>query len=155
MTHDNIFESHAQAIVNPINCVGNMGGGLARLFRLRYPEMNEAYQLACAGGLIVPGRMWVWHHTGKNLTDPSRAIINFPTKLDWRNPSEMEYIEDGLEDLRLVIADLKLESIAFPPLGCGLGGLDWEEVEPMLIDLAGRTSACLHIYRPEGKYYQI
>jgi O-acetyl-ADP-ribose deacetylase (regulator of RNase III) len=155
VTHDNIFESDCDAIVNTINCVGNMGGGLAKAFRERFPDMNEAYQHACANDKVRVGQMWTWWQKPWDWRPQGQWIINFPTKADWRNPSQLQYIADGLVDLKGVIHDLHLTSIAIPALGCGLGGLDWEEVEPLLIDLAGQTPAALHIYPPEGKFYTI
>lgn len=150
MSHDNIFDSDCRAIINTVNCVGVMGGGLAKQFRLRHPEMNLAYQAACANGQVKVGKMWSWYDSVE-----SRWLINFPTKDDWRDPSEMEYIEDGLEDLRLVIADLNLHSIAIPPLGCGLGGLDWDDVLPRIISILGDVTARVEIYPPNGKKYAL
>jgi O-acetyl-ADP-ribose deacetylase (regulator of RNase III) len=66
------------------------------------------------------------------LTHP-RYIINFPTKRHWRDKSRLEDIKAGLADLMLVIQEKKIRSIAIPPLGCGFGGLNWTEVEPLII----------------------
>lgn len=150
MTHDNIFDSDCAAIVNTINCVGNMGGGLAKQFRLRYPSMNLAYQQACARGRIKTGKMWNWYE-GSEV----RWLVNFPTKDDWRNPSELSYVRDGLRDLALVIDDLKLHSIAIPPLGCGLGGLKWTDVLPLIYEELKDVTAHIEIYPPDGKKYAI
>lgn len=148
---DDIFESDCDGIINTINCVGNMGGGLARQFRLRYPTMNEDYQAACAHGQVRVGKMWNWFDRGEG-----RWLINFPTKDDWRNPSELDYVTEGLKDLRDVIADLHLTSIAVPPLGCGLGGLRWDDVEPLikayLCDLDGVR---VDIYPPDEPKYAL
>ncbi len=148
--HPDIFRSDADAIVNTVNCVGVMGGGLAAQFRQRYPYMNDAYQRLCARGEMKIGRMWSYHdgHEG-------RWLINFPTKDDWRNPSELSYITLGLKDLRRVIADLGLKSIAIPPLGCGLGGLDWADVEPMIRHSLAGIHAAVAIYPPGGEPYVI
>ena len=161
MTHDNIFESDCEAIVNTINTKGHMGAGLARKFGDRYPEMELAYQHACAKGYVEVGRMWTWLHHGKNLADPTRWIINFPTKDDWRNPSRYDYIVDGLEDLQRVILDLHLKSIAIPALGSGLGGLNWDVVRALICtELDHLThlrvpSIRIDIYPPEGKHYSL
>ena len=150
MSYDNIFNSDCEAIVNTINCVGVMGGGLAKQFRLRYPAMNEAYQGACARGEVKVGKMWHWWEASEQ-----RWLINFPTKHDWRNPSELEWVEVGLQDLRKVIADLHLHSIAIPPLGCGLGGLQWDDVLPMIVNALGDVTAHIEIYPPDGKKYAL
>lgn len=148
--HDNIFDSDCAAIVNTINCVGVMGGGLAKQFRLRYPDMNHAYQLACGAGRVQVGKMWNWYHAPED-----RWIINFPTKDDWRNPSELNYVRDGLVDLALVIDDLGLHSIAIPPLGCGLGGLKWSDVLPVIHKQLRNVTAHIEIYPPDGRKYAI
>lgn len=148
---DNIFESDCQAIINTVNCVGVMGGGLAKQFRQRYPYMNDAYQRICARGEMRPGRIWPYWDGHER-----RWLINFPTKLDWRNPSELSYIEDGLKDLRRVTADLHLDSIAVPPLGCGLGGLRWDDVLPLIKEYLGDLDRVrVEIYPPDGKKYDL
>jgi O-acetyl-ADP-ribose deacetylase (regulator of RNase III) len=146
--HPDIFRSDADAIINTINCVGVMGGGLAAQFRERYPEMNAAYQTACARGEVKIGKMWSWFER-----QDGRWLINFPTKLDWRNPSELSYVTLGLKDLRAVIVDLSLKSIAIPPLGCGLGGLSWADVEPMIRYSLHGLTADVVIYPPNGQPY--
>lgn len=115
-----IFQSQAEVIVNPVNTVGVMGKGLALQFKERYPENFEAYVNACRDGVNV-GEMMCFVERGQK-------IVNFPTKQDWRNPSEMSYIEDGLDTLVTVIKRNQIKSIAMPLLGCGLGGLDGKVV---------------------------
>jgi len=120
-----ILREDAEALVNTVNCVGVMGRGIALQFRKAWPENFKEYAAACKRGEVVPGRMFV-HETGQ-LTNP-RYIINFPTKRHWRGKSRIEDIEAGLEDLVRVIRERNIRSIAIPPLGSGLGGLDWKEV---------------------------
>ena len=131
----NIFTSPAQALVNTVNCEGYMGKGLAYQFKLMYPEMNKDYVNACKRGDVVIGRM----HTYQ--TD-DKLIINFPTKNQWRKPSKMEYIQQGMKDLIRIIKTRKIKSIAIPPLGSGNGGLDWSDVRDVLM-----TSLLLDIKR--------
>ena len=124
-TTGNIFESDAEALVNAVNCVGVMGRGIALQFKNKYPENFKAYQQACKQEVLKPGKMFVFE-TGQ-LVLP-RWIINFPTKRHWRGKSRIEDIESGLIDLVKVIQENNIRSIAIPPLGAGLGGLDWNEV---------------------------
>jgi O-acetyl-ADP-ribose deacetylase (regulator of RNase III) len=121
-----ILKEHAEALVNTVNCVGVMGRGVALQFKNAFPENFKAYAAACKNGEVQPGRMFV-HETGK-LFNP-RFIINFPTKRHWRGKSRMEDIESGLTALAEIIQQHHIRSIAIPPLGSGLGGLEWAEVK--------------------------
>lgn len=120
----------AEALVNTVNCVGVMGRGVALQFRNAFPSNYAAYQAACERGEVQPGRMFI-HELGE-LTGP-RWIINFPTKRHWRGKSRIEDIETGLAALVAEIRARGIRSIALPPLGAGLGGLDWNEVKPRII----------------------
>ncbi len=124
-----IFKVEAEAIVNTVNCVGIMGRGLALQFKIRYPENYNEYYDACKKNKVQPGKMFL-HETGK-LVYP-KYIINFPTKRHWRGKSRIQDIEEGLKDLIKIIQKKKITSIAIPPLGSGLGGLDWSEVKTVI-----------------------
>ena len=121
-----IFEISADIRVNTVNCIGVMGAGVALAFKRRYPNMFKDYQKACKAGTVKLGSLHIW----KNLE--SEWIINFPTKLNWREPSKYEYIEAGLKSLREFLAQHKGEKVVMPPLGCDLGGLDWGKVSSMI-----------------------
>ena len=120
-----ILTDDAEALVNTVNCVGIMGRGIALQFRIAFPENFKSYAAACKRNEVQPGRMFVFE-TGQ-LTNP-RYIINFPTKRHWRGKSRMKDIETGLAALAQEIRVRHIRSIAIPPLGSGLGGLDWSEV---------------------------
>ena len=120
-----ILTEDAEALVNTVNCVGVMGRGIALQFKKAYPENFAAYAAACKRDEVRPGRMFI-SETGQ-LTNP-RYIINFPTKRHWRGKSRMEDIDAGLVALAEEIRTRKIRSIAIPPLGSGLGGLDWPQV---------------------------
>jgi O-acetyl-ADP-ribose deacetylase (regulator of RNase III) len=120
-----IFDSEAVALVNPVNTVGVSGKGLALEFKKRYPGAFKLYKDRCDAGLIKIGSVHLVHVSEDN----PRFIVNFPTKRDWRKPSRMSYIQDGLYDMFMAIDELCIESIAIPALGCGLGGLDWDKVK--------------------------
>lgn len=124
-----ILAADAEALVNTVNCVGIMGRGIALQFKNAFPENFEAYRVACGRDEVRPGRMFVFE-TG-TLTNP-KLIINFPTKRHWRGKSRMADIDSGLAALVEEIRHRKIHSIAIPPLGCGLGGLNWAEVRPRI-----------------------
>jgi len=120
-----ILAEDAEALVNTVNCVGVMGRGIALQFKNAFPENFKAYARACKGREVEPGRMFVFETGG--FVNP-RYIINFPTKRHWRGKSRMEDIDAGLEALQAVIREKNIQSLAVPPLGSGLGGLDWHQV---------------------------
>lgn len=121
-----IFDSSAQTLVNTINCVGVMGKGLALEFKNRYPEMFKKYKSFCDNGVFKPGVLWIYK------ADDGKWILNFPTKIDWKNPSKIEYIEEGLKKFVEIWEDKGITSIAFPLLGCKNGGLDPDDVIPLM-----------------------
>lgn len=125
MQGDLLKQDDVDAVVNTVNCVGVMGKGIALQFRNKWPANNKAYEAACKAGEVKLGRMFVFDSGG--LVKPN-FIINFPTKNHWRGKSEFESVRDGLKDLVEQISRLHIKSIAIPPLGCGNGGLDWDEV---------------------------
>lgn len=125
-----IFRCGAEAIVNPVNCVGVSGAGLARQFKTRFPENFAKYKASCDRGDLRPGAILVTF-TGRQDRNPY-AIVNFPTKDHFSNPSREHFVERGLESLRCFLGDSDIASVAVPALGCGLGGLAWSTVGPMI-----------------------
>ena len=123
------FADDAEALVNTVNCVGVMGRGVALQFKRAFPENYRAYAAACARDEVQPGRVFVFDT--EQFTNP-RYIINFPTKRHWRGKSRIEDIDSGLLDLAEAIRARGIRSIALPPLGSGLGGLDWADVRPRI-----------------------
>lgn len=124
-----ILREDAEALINTVNCVGVMGRGIALQFKKGFPKNFEAYAAACKHHKVQPGQMFVYET--EQLTHP-RYIINFPTKRHWRGKSRIEDIEAGLKSLVGTIERFKIRSIAIPPLGSGLGGLEWSEVKPRI-----------------------
>lgn len=120
-----VMDSPAQTLVNTVNCVGVMGKGIAKAFKDRYPPMFPAYKRICDEKLLEPGKLWLWQ-------GPDHSVLNFPTKVHWRNPSKIEWIELGLKKFAGSYESRGITSISFPRLGCGNGGLDWEDVRPLM-----------------------
>jgi O-acetyl-ADP-ribose deacetylase (regulator of RNase III) len=125
----NLLQSDVEALVNTVNSIGYMGKGVALQFKQAFPENFTAYQQACRAKKVRPGKMFVFKT--ESMINP-KFIINFPTKRHWRGNSRLEDIESGLYALIQEIKRLGIRSIALPPLGCGLGGLDWKVVRPMI-----------------------
>lgn len=147
-TTGDIFSNTSEAIVNTVNCVGVMGRGLALQFKKHYPENFKAYEARCKRGEMTSGQVFVFE-TG-SMFDP-KYIINFPTKRHWRDDSRIEDIESGLIDLVRVIDEYQINSIAIPPLGSGLGRLEWTLVKRKIEEaLSNTTNAEIYVYEPVG-----
>lgn len=140
----NIFDSTANTIVNTVNCVGVMGKGIAEEFKKRYPEMYREYVRLCETKEVRPGHPYLY-------TDIyGTSILNFPTKNHWKSPSKLSYITDGLAWFVQNYERLGITSIAFPPLGCGNGGLKWELVGPLIYQTLSPLPIDIEIYAPYG-----
>ena len=145
-TKGDLFDSGCEALVNAVNTVGVMGGGIAAEFKRRFPDYFEDYARGCEAERIRAGFVDSYE---TELEQP-RFIISFPTKAHWKNPSDLTCIWKGLQDLRAEIEELAIKSIAIPALGCGLGGLDWAGVAPLLLDALVNLPDCrVVIYEPQ------
>lgn len=144
----NLLDSPAEALVNTVNCVGVMGKGIALQFAKAFPENLKAYQAACQKKEVQPGQMFITRTP--DLTGP-KWIINFPTKRHWKGSSRLADVASGLTALVEEVRRLGIHSISLPPLGCGNGGLDWDEVRP-LIEAAFRPLEDVEVllFSPEG-----
>lgn len=134
----NLLDDDAEILVNTVNCVGVMGKGIALEFKKRYPNMFDAYRNDCIDGFVKIGTTW-WF--GK-----SPRICCFPTKKHWRDPSKIEWIQEGLCDLRFQLEHTTYNSIAIPKLGCANGGLDWSNVKPLIINTLSDVDIDIRIY---------
>lgn len=129
ISRGNLLEAKTEALVNTVNCVGYMGKGIALQFKMAFPDNFKSYERACKVEEVRPGKMFVFETD--SMFNP-KYIINFPTKRHWKGKSRLEYIEIGLQALTKEIQKLEISSVAVPPLGCGLGGLDWGTVRTMI-----------------------
>lgn len=140
----NIFDSKMQTIVNTINCVGVMGKGIALEFKNKYPAMYKEYVEMCARGEVSPGTPYLYSDMF------GTSILNFPTKDHWKSPSKLSYIVEGLDWFVRNYSNMGITSIAFPPLGCGNGGLSWELVGPIMYRKLKDLPIDIEIYAPYG-----
>jgi O-acetyl-ADP-ribose deacetylase (regulator of RNase III) len=134
INNGDLFCSTADALVNPVNCKGAMGKGIAKEFKKRFPECMQPYKAACASGKLVPGKIMRCHLEVQLdfFNNNSPNVLLFPTKEHWKKKSRIEWIDQGLYYLKEHYKEWNLKSIAMPQLGCGLGGLRWEDVKPLL-----------------------
>ena len=126
VNHD-LFKSPAQTLVNTVNTEGVMGKGIAKEFKKRFPAMFKEYRALTDHSELEIGQLHVWR-------GPSKWVLNFPTKTTWRKPSKLSYVEEGLRKFVVSYEQLGIESVSFPPLGCGNGNLDWDVVRPIMFE---------------------
>lgn len=149
-TTGNLLEAEAEALVNTVNEVGVMGKGIALQFKEAFPDAARAYVDAAKRGEITVGHVFVTR--SHSLTGP-QWVIHFPTKRHWRHPSKPEWVRDGLADLRRVIGELGVTSVAVPPLGCGNGGLDWIVVRALIEEALGDLEGVeVMVFEPSVRY---
>jgi O-acetyl-ADP-ribose deacetylase (regulator of RNase III) len=153
-TQGNLLEAPAEALVNTVNTVGVMGKGIALMFKEAFPENYRLYREACQTKKVKVGHVFATER--RDFVSGPKWIINFPTKEHWRAPSRLEWIRDGLADLRRFIKQHKIRSIALPPLGSGNGGLDWREVRPLIVEaLEPLQDVTIIVHEPTKKYQNI
>lgn len=137
--YTSVFSSPAQTLVNTVNTVGVMGKGIAKEFKNRYPKMFNEYRKLCDDRRLSVGQLHLWRGEGS-------WVLNFPTKTTWRRPSEMQYVERGLQKFVSTYKDLGVTSISFPPLGCGNGNLAWADVQPIMHHYLSRCEIPIFIH---------
>ena len=152
-TQGNLLDAPAEALVNTVNTVGVMGKGVALMFKEAFPANFRAYEDACKQKGVKVGKMFATEN--RTFSGP-RWIINFPTKKHWRQPSKLEWIIEGLGDLRKFVQEHQIRSIALPPLGAGNGGLDWSEVRPEVERILGTLEGVdILVFEPTAKYQNV
>jgi O-acetyl-ADP-ribose deacetylase (regulator of RNase III) len=145
-TRGNLLADKAEALVNTVNCVGVMGKGIALAFRKAFPVNYDLYRAACVAGEVQPGKLFIVNDF--NLLYGQKRIVNFPTKADWRKPSQYEFVESGLKALVGHLNANPIGTLALPALGCGNGGLDWQRVKGMIESNLGDLPTAVVVYEP-------
>ena len=134
-----LFSSPAKVLVNTVNTEGVMGKGIALNFKMLFPEMFIQYQSFCENNLFDIGQLWIYY-------SPNKWVLNFPTKKRWRDKSKYEYIEAGLKKFVNTYQDKGITSIAFPKLGCGNGGLNWNVVKTLMEQYLSNLPIDIYVY---------
>jgi len=136
----NIFNSECQTVVNTVNCFGVMGKGIALTYRYLMPDMYLKYKKMCDEKLLTIGKLWLYKHREE------KWVLNFPTKLHWKFPSKLEYLEKGLQKFTSSYQERGISSIAFPMLGTNNGGLDTQQVLDLMLHYLETCSIEIEIY---------
>lgn len=135
-----LFADGADCIVIPVNCVGVMGAGVAKVCAQRYPDVFAIYKAACDSGALRPGTTLIVERPQA----PTHVAL-LPTKDHWRQPSQLEWVKSGLVDLERAAQDPAISSISMPALGAGLGGLAFAPVQEAVEQWSEQLPDHLHI----------
>ena len=140
-----VFNTDAMAIVNTINCTGVMNAGIALEYSLRYPEMFNDYEEKCKNKLLKVGNVDYYH-------DKDVIIVNFPTKWHFKYPSQLPWIESGLQDFVKTFKQHNITSVAFPKLGTLNGKLSWRDVQALMEKYLGDLPIDVYICLDNNKF---
>ncbi len=143
-----ILESDADALIVPVNTVGVMGAGLAKVFARQWPELAREYTIKCVQGYLGVGTLFFWAIPAAK--GPPRYVVCVPTKRNWRDPSRIEYVETGLRLFAELYDAFEIASASFPQLGCGLGGLAWNQVKPRMEQYLAGLPIPVRVHRVKG-----
>ena len=158
-----MFFSAMQTLTVSVNLQGIMGKGLASRAKYQFPDVYVYYQDACRSKRLTATRPCLYKREASlddeladlttPLTTPNavRWFLLFATKRKWREDSRLEDIEGGLAWFRNNFQAEGVRSIALPALGCGLGGLDWAEVGPLMCRHLHGIEIDVAIYLPRER----
>ena len=156
-----MFFSNLQTLTISVNLQGIMGKGLASRAKYQFPDVYVAYQDACRSKRINATRPFLYKRESsldEELADLDTPLVTsnavkwfllFATKRHWKDNSRMDDIEGGLKWVRDNYQKQGIKSLALPALGCGLGGLDWKTVGPLMCKFLHGIDISVAIYLPQ------
>ncbi len=158
-----MFFSNLQTLTISVNLQGIMGKGLASRAKYQFPDVYVAYQDACRSKRITATKPYLYKREGSldeeladfgtDLATPNAVkwFLLFATKRKWRENSRLEDIEGGLNWVQQNFTQQGIQSLAMPALGCGLGGLDWKDVGPLMCKYLHGIGIPVAIYLPRER----
>jgi O-acetyl-ADP-ribose deacetylase (regulator of RNase III) len=158
-----MFFSQMQTLTISVNIQAIMGKGLASRAKYQFPDVYVVYQDACRARRLTPTRPYLYKREkplDEELADLSTPLdapnavkwfLLFATKRKWREDSRIEDIEAGLDWIAKNHAKEGIASLALPALGCGLGGLEWADVGPLMCRALDRLPIESAIYLPRER----
>ena len=163
LINGDMFFSTLQTLTISVNLQGVMGKGLASRAKYQFPDVYVAYQDACRSRRVTATKPYLYKREGSldeeladfgaDLTTPNAVkwFLLFATKRKWRENSRLEDIEGGLDWIRSNFQAQGIKSLAMPALGCGLGGLDWKDVGPLMCKYLHGIGIPVAIYLPRER----
>ncbi|MFN4219616.1 MAG: DarT ssDNA thymidine ADP-ribosyltransferase family protein [bacterium] len=160
LVNGDMFFSRMQTLTISVNTVGVMGKGLASRTKYQFPDVYVKYQDLCKKGILKMGKPYLYKREAsldyiladepEKLTDLNLQtwFLLFPTKNHWKEMANLNGVEEGLKWLVENYKKEGIKSLAVPALGCGLGGLPWWTVGPMLCRYLRRLELPVKLYLP-------
>jgi O-acetyl-ADP-ribose deacetylase (regulator of RNase III) len=140
-----MLDDDAIVLVNAVNCLGVMGGGIAKAFKMRWHTTYLEYDQVCQAKELKAGDCLLLPMQPDRL---GRMVAHAATKDHWKYPSKIEWVGQSLASLAQQIEDQQIESVAVPALGCGLGGLEWADVKPLIEQHLSALDCDVRVYLP-------
>lgn len=159
-----MFFSRMQTLTVSVNIVGVMGKGLASRAKYQFPDVYVKYQDVCRRKSLTMGRPFFYRRESSldyELADEPSTLTNgngetwfvlFPTKRHWRENADINAIEEGLKQIVEKYRFWEIKSLALPALGCGLGGLDWKDVGPLICKYMSQLNIPVQVYLPAERH---
>ena len=133
-------------IAHGVNCQGKMGAGLAKAIKETYPIAFQYYEELCDGYRSDPSQLLGTGHV-VNVTPACHNrpifVANCFTQVRYGRRGKFADPEAIEKALSQVLPHARTWGLPFymPPIGCGLGGLDWEtEVKPIVLAVERKIS---------------
>lgn len=141
-----ILLSGAKAIAHGVAPNDDFHQGLALQLRERMPALYKDFRHFCQTQHPKPGGLWTW------MSSDGHYIVNlFTQDAAYDHGSKpghatLSQVNHTLHALRNFAQKEKLASLALPRLGCGVGGLNWDEVKPLIEKQLGDLDVPVHLY---------
>lgn len=141
-----ILLSGAAAIAHGVAANDPMSQGLAAALHENYPAMHKDFHHWCHQAHPKLGSAWIW-----SAADGKRVINLLTQEGGYDHGSKpgkatVGSVNHALRALKKLIADEGLESVALPRLATGVGGLDWSQVQPLILSQLADVDATIYLY---------
>lgn len=141
-----ILLSRAQALAHGVAPNDPMKQGLARALHEKYPAMHKDFHHWCNLEHPQPGAAWMWGGAG------GLRIVNLLTQEGGYGhgakpgKATLKHVRDSLRELAHLVEREGFGSLALPRLATGVGGLDWNEVRPVILERLGGLAIPVYLY---------
>ncbi|MBL8751199.1 MAG: macro domain-containing protein [Planctomycetes bacterium] len=142
--------SKAHAIVHGIAPGDDWKTGLARALREACPALYKDFRHFCRQEAPKPGGLWAWEGV-----DPNGRHVRIVSLFTQEPPAhegghpgraKTEHVNHALHELKKLAEREKFTSLALPRLATGVGGLEWQHVEPLVRAQLGPLPIPVFVY---------